>query len=295
MPKVLVIEDEKNVRNNLKYILTNENYEVLLANGGKEGIELAKKHIPDIIICDIMMPRFNGYQVLVELRAVPETALIPFIFLTAKGGEMDLRKGMNLGADDYIVKPFKIDQLLESIKTRLEKRRQISKQIEQFRLRVTNVLPHELRTPLTSIRGYGEILSEANNLNLDLKTVSQMAEQILASEKRLERLVENYNFYVNFSSEEIDNNLLEIWQKNREIFTESIIKDIVMQKAEKYKRKNDIKLSIAKIAFTLPVNSFMKIVDELLDNAFKFTKPGNPIKVACFIKENQFYFIRHLS
>src|SRR5688572_13362054 len=100
MKKILLIEDNTEVRENTSEIISLANYEVLTAENGKVGVELAQKEKPDLIICDIMMPELDGYGVLHILSKKPETAGIPFIFLTAKTEKNDVRKGMNLGADD---------------------------------------------------------------------------------------------------------------------------------------------------------------------------------------------------
>src|SRR6187200_2411089 len=121
MKKILLIEDNLEVRENTEEILSLANYEVLTAPNGKVGVELAQKENPDLIICDIMMPELDGYGVLHILNKKAETAGIPFIFLTAKTEKTDIRKGMNLGADDYLTKPFDDTDLLNAIEARLHK------------------------------------------------------------------------------------------------------------------------------------------------------------------------------
>lgn len=121
MKTILLIEDNQEVRENTAEILELANYKVLTAPNGKEGVELAKKEIPDLIVCDVMMPELDGYGVLRFLGKDPATAGIPFIFLTAKAEKQDLRKGMSLGADDYLTKPFDDMELLDAIEIRLKK------------------------------------------------------------------------------------------------------------------------------------------------------------------------------
>lgn len=121
MKKILIIEDNAEVRENVAEILTLSNYEVLTASNGKIGVQLASQHTPDLIICDVMMPELDGYGVLHILSKNPKTSSIPFIFLTAKAEKTDFRKGMNLGADDYITKPFDDVELLDAIEMRLKK------------------------------------------------------------------------------------------------------------------------------------------------------------------------------
>ncbi|MDB6112891.1 MAG: two component transcriptional regulator, LuxR family [Pedosphaera sp.] len=124
MKRILIIEDEPTMRANLRDILELEHFSPLLAANGREGIAAAKRELPDLILCDVLMPEQDGYEVLEALRADAVTARIPFVFLTAKGERNDLRAGMNLGADDYLVKPVRVDDLLHAIAARLERAQQ---------------------------------------------------------------------------------------------------------------------------------------------------------------------------
>jgi CRP-like cAMP-binding protein len=130
MKKILLIEDNPEVRENTSEILSLANYNVLSAENGKIGVDLALKEKPDLIICDIMMPELDGYGVLHILSKNEQTANIPFIFLTAKTEKTDIRKGMNLGADDYLTKPFDDTDLLNAIETRLRKSAMLQRQYE---------------------------------------------------------------------------------------------------------------------------------------------------------------------
>ncbi|MCC5660076.1 EAL domain-containing response regulator [Nostoc sp. XA010] len=121
MPKILIIEDEEAVRENILDLLEAENFETIAAANGRIGLHLAISEVPDLILCDMMMPQLDGYGVLTALRQDPSTVTIPFIFLTAKSAKSDFRQGMNLGADDYITKPFTRAELLSAIMNRLEK------------------------------------------------------------------------------------------------------------------------------------------------------------------------------
>lgn len=127
MKKILVIEDTLEVRENLVEILELSNYEVVSAENGKIGVQLVTKENPDIILCDVMMPELDGFGVLKILDRNPNTSGIPFIFLTAKADKLDIRKGMNLGADDYITKPFDDVELLDAIEMRLKKSERLKK------------------------------------------------------------------------------------------------------------------------------------------------------------------------
>src|SRR5690606_23872453 len=119
MKRILIIEDDTVLRENIAEILSLARYDVTTASDGKKGVNAAKQHLPDVIICDIMMPELDGYGVLEALSKDETTKQIPFIFLSAKTERQDIRKGMDLGADDYITKPFEESELLGAIRSRL--------------------------------------------------------------------------------------------------------------------------------------------------------------------------------
>jgi DNA-binding NarL/FixJ family response regulator len=121
MKKILIIEDQPQMRRNLATILEMEDFQVVSAENGRRGIELARTEIPDLVLCDIMMPELDGFGVLQALRSDPALATLPLIFLTAKGDKPDLRAGMNLGADDYLTKPVAREDLLAAVHARLKR------------------------------------------------------------------------------------------------------------------------------------------------------------------------------
>ncbi|MBW2998366.1 response regulator, partial [Candidatus Woesearchaeota archaeon] len=129
--KILIIEDDFSLAENLKILLEEEGFFVEIATDGQKGVNTVLKYIPDLIICDILMPKYDGYYVKNTLNKFDSTFNIPFIFLTAKSGNENLRKGMNLGADDYIYKPYDTNELLNLINLRIEKKkREITKVIK---------------------------------------------------------------------------------------------------------------------------------------------------------------------
>lgn len=142
MTKILVIEDEQLVRENILDLLEAEGFDGIGAENGHVGITWAWDCKPDLIICDVMMPELDGYDVLKLLRKEPATATIPFIFLTAKADKDDFRQGMQLGADDYLTKPFTSADLLRAISVRLERKaiiaRQSEKKLEELRKSLTS-------------------------------------------------------------------------------------------------------------------------------------------------------------
>ncbi len=129
--KILIIDDDEAIRTRLQDILQYEGFIVLTAENGLAGFQLAQQELPDLIICDILMPELNGFGVLLKLRQIPSTATVPFIFLTGQTTQHDMRSGMELGADDYLTKPVQINSLLSSIYARLEKQQALRKDTTQ--------------------------------------------------------------------------------------------------------------------------------------------------------------------
>jgi DNA-binding NarL/FixJ family response regulator len=127
MKKILVIEDEPEMRRNITALLRYNDYQPIAAENGLDGVEAARREKPDLILCDVMMPKMDGYGVLQAMQKDAALASVPFIFLTAKGEKDDLRDGMNLGADDYLTKPVANADLIQAIETRLRRSEQQGK------------------------------------------------------------------------------------------------------------------------------------------------------------------------
>lgn len=182
MTKILVIEDETHIRNNICELLEAEDFNVLNAPNGKIGIQLAKEHLPDLIICDVIMPEVDGYGVLRYLRQNILTAGIPFIFLTSLTDRINLRQGMELGADDYLTKPCTADELIKAIVARLSKHSATKQYYEKLLRGESNQSDESLsRDTLTNLPS-----------RLSLR---QQFDQILQSHPNLVSPVFNQNFY----------------------------------------------------------------------------------------------------
>jgi DNA-binding NarL/FixJ family response regulator len=174
MKKILVIEDEPEMRRNLTTILRLEKFQPLAAANGREGVELAKRERPDVILCDVMMPELDGYGVLQALRNEAATAAIPFIFLTAKGEKTDVRSGMNLGADDYLTKPVAKADLLSAIQSRLARAGQQSR--AEFKPNFTSAKPLETQLGLTPRVAETLLWIAQGKTNGDIATILGIAE-----------------------------------------------------------------------------------------------------------------------
>jgi two-component system, OmpR family, alkaline phosphatase synthesis response regulator PhoP len=129
MKTILIIEDEVTVRESLVDLLEIEGFRAIAADNGKAGLKMAQTENPDLVLCDISMPELDGFSVLQNIRENPDTGTLPFIFLTARTTKIEFRRGMELGADDYLFKPFTVDELLSAISARLNKRAALIQQL----------------------------------------------------------------------------------------------------------------------------------------------------------------------
>lgn len=290
MTKILVIEDHKDLREDVVEMLELEGYESFGAENGVVGVEIAKRELPDLIVCDIMMPKMDGFEVLETLRAVPDTAVIPFIFLTAKTERLDMRQGMVLGADDYLMKPFDVEELLKSISTQLRKRVElneaVNQRMEQLRENIVTALPHELRTSLNTIIGYSDILqAEAQILRPD--QIVSWSGHIHKAAYRLYRLVENYLYYVRLQMLIQKNETRSIEEPVNDIC--SIVENETKRIADKYKRQDDLQIDIeSSQGLNLNYADIVKIIYELADNAFKFSEKGQVVQVKACVEDDTY-------
>jgi DNA-binding response OmpR family regulator len=179
MTKILVIEDEKGVQDNVIDILELEGFKVIAADNGLLGVLMARAEQPNLIICDIMMPELDGYGVLEQLRQDPTTATIPFIFLTAKAEVVDLRQGMESGADDYLTKPFTPLELRKAVAVRLQKQAVMMEKYNQERERALKY-QREVREQQTLIETQEDFLRKVivefrdplSNINIAIQLLS---------------------------------------------------------------------------------------------------------------------------
>lgn len=176
MTKILVIEDNHLTRDNLHEILDLEGFEVLIAVDGEQGCNLAQSHIPDLIICDIMMPLLDGYGVLGKLTQYETTASIPFVFLTAKATHSDFRQGMNLGANDYLTKPFSPADVIKAVRTQLNKKARVNQtytnQIHQLEKNIEQLANHN---PLTRLPNQHALTLRLDEFEDQLSPISLLA------------------------------------------------------------------------------------------------------------------------
>ncbi|MEM9540941.1 MAG: response regulator [Cyanobacteria bacterium P01_E01_bin.42] len=289
MYKVLVIEDEDFVRSNVREILELSDFQPLAACNGAEGVEMAFQHQPDLIICDVMMPKLDGHGVLKRLREDEKTATTPFIFLTAKAERMDLRQGMKLGADDYLTKPFTPEELIESVTMRLQKQTALQarsqEEIETLRNNLLRSLPHELNTPLNAIIGFSSLLKVDSDI-IEPDEIREIAESLEYSGRRLHQLAQNYLFYAQL--EIIASNpeqLKPLQEQDASCSLQTIVPEVAREIAAKAEREADLILELTEADVPMGKSYFRKLVRELIDNAFKFSTSGTPVEIAAIARE----------
>jgi two-component system sensor histidine kinase/response regulator len=292
MIKILVVEDDQDVRQNICDLLEVEKFQVRSAHNGLQALEILQDFFPDLIICDVMMPEMNGHQLLKKISTITNYASIPFIFLTAKADPNDHREGMNLGADDYLTKPFTREQLLSIIQARLKKSENVEeKYVEQFdelRSNIAVSLPHELRTPLTGIMGFSEYLLD-NIDSTDKDELKEYLTYIYNSGKRLNRLIENYIAFTELQLKRLNpNTTLNPITKQLQILEYTV--QVAQNVAFEHERHDDLIFDVDDCIINVAEKDFEKIFTELIDNAFRFSKNGQKVHVSAKKKNGEIKF-----
>jgi two-component system, sensor histidine kinase and response regulator len=293
MYKILVIEDEDAIRENIRDMLRVENFIVVEAEDGRVGIQMALEEHPDLILCDVMMPEVDGYEVLSEIRLHSATQSIPFIFLTAKTAKDDVRTGMDLGADDYLTKPFNRKELLSAVTTRLAKQvvveNETRTQLDNLRYSLTQALPREFGNQLDRILGLSKvILEEYYNLGAD-ETLENI-EQIYQSGEILYKLTRNVLLYSELLRIGSDPELIiSLRNCQQECTPSEIIREVATRKAQQTNRVADLQLNLQEIKIPISWSKIKKIAEEIIDNAFKFSTPNTSVEVTTSYNNNTFH------
>lgn len=290
---ILIIEDEEEYIQSISITLSILDYETIMARNGEEGLALAQSSKPDLIFCDVNMPIMNGFSVLTEIRKIDALANTPFIFLTGNAEKQDFRKGMEGGADDYLTKPFTAEELINAVNTQLVKKatqvRLIDKKIEGIKQSIFNSLPHEFRTPLNSILGFSSFIMSDDNL--EVSDVKQMASLIYTSGKRLEHLLNNIVSLAQLQITVMDKAKIQELRSYRCYDVLSLIEPLSTSLAKKYNRETDLVLDINEFTFPMYYDYCKKVLEELIDNAFKYSVSGQMVKISTYEKDDNLVFL----
>ena len=290
--KVLAIDDSPEIRMIIGETLSLFGLQTLIAEDGVTGIKVAQEHLPDLILCDINMPNLDGYGTLKSLREHEATSFIPFIFLSGATDRITIRKGMELGADDYLTKPFSPKELMAAVNARLEKQAELQRlsdrKLNELRGNLTLALPHELRTPLNGIMGLAHLMTE-DYAHMPPEEVLESARFIYDSALRLHRLIENFLVYSQLELMASESKLIEVSDSIRAIHVQDVIPALARKIAARHKREGELLLRIENASLLVPTENLAKIIEELVDNAFKFSEPGKPVLVASEVQVGKFH------
>ncbi|MCZ7603235.1 MAG: response regulator [Melioribacteraceae bacterium] len=273
MKKILIVEDEEIVRSNIAEILESENFEVIETDNGISAIKSLENSLPDLIISDIMMPGIDGYDLVKYIQSNPVTSGIPIILLTARSETRDIRMGMQYGADDYITKPFKANDLISAVKTRLQKQSNFKQKFDDLKSNISMYIPHELRTPLVSILGFADLI--INNLDdLEKREIKEMAEKVKHSGLRLYDRIEKFLYFAELELNKTENKSIDKTQIDSMYVTNLLTSKF---------RNNDVSLLSIKIdeaELKISQDYLSRILIELVDNAYKFMQSSSPIIIS---------------
>ncbi|MEZ4594686.1 MAG: response regulator [Chloroflexota bacterium] len=282
---ILIVEDDQSMLDGMNDLLeiAELGYEitVLQANDGQMALEVMANHEPDLIVSDVMMPQMGGYEFLSHVRANPEWIQIPFIFVTAKGEEPDIRKGRLSDADLYITKPFVISELLALIHAQLdmayERKQARQRNIDSLKKNILQILNHEFRTPLTYVTAYYEMLADSLTEFTDGRNYREYLRGIQAGCLRLTRLVDDFIRVMELRSGEAQANYLA---GARPLAGLSELLRVVVAAHQETAVDTPYQIA-ANIPDKLPLifgdpDSLVNILERLLNNAIKFTHPNSP-------------------
>lgn len=275
-PHILLAEDDAILAETLVSLLQEESYKVTRVIDGQEAMEhLRHAPPPDLILSDIRMPRMNGYELLQNVRAMPEFNDVPLIFLSAKAALSDIRMGLALGADDYIPKPFEPEDALKSISCRIARAQRLrNARLQQGRF-LMRYLPHELHTPLNGVLGYGELMQETadEGKGLTPEETKDYAQNLLISGHRLLALMDNFTLWLELDS--------KVQAHERPVYPVSAWWDEVQAAAKKvaehFGRTADLKIQLAPVRLPVAPQQLARVMALLVDNAAKFSLPGTPL------------------
>jgi two-component system, sensor histidine kinase and response regulator len=278
MTKVLVVEDSADVRENIVDLLEVNGYTVYAAENGYVGFQIAKAERPDLVISDVMMPIMDGFEMLRNMRENNSTAAIPLIMLTARSAATDIRRGMVLGADDYITKPFQSDDILNAVTTQLNKKKKIDEKFEVVYTALSHYIPHELRTPLVSIVGFTKImLEELNELNKE--ELKELLLKVDSSSMRLQRTIEKFILFSESETFCADKNRFDFLLKKKTLVFESLIKELAEDRMRMLDSEHPVNIFINETELNIADIHFTTIIGELIENAVKFSYPKELVEI----------------
>ncbi len=280
-PTILLAEDDDLVRQIAGETLRESGYTVVAVRDGVEALEALGQAAPDLILSDVRMPRCDGFEFLQRVRRDPVNLAIPFIIMSAKADTTDQRMGMSLGADDYVTKPYKAEDLLRTIAVRLERAARVKDLLQQQQRFLTLVLPHELRTPLTGIIGYADLMVTLGESGEMLSAVDllEFGRNLARSGHRMLGVANDLALWSWLESRAMDARSGGKPLRKPVKLTEEMIKNWSSVSAELYGRASDVRIYMESATLLAAGEGLDRVVGHLIDNALKFSLPGSLVKV----------------
>lgn len=290
MKTILIIDDEPFIRESFLDLLQEEGFQAIGAEDGETGIQLAQQHLPDLIICDVQMPELDGYDVLAQLRQAQATATIPFVFLTGQTGKAHIRQGMELGADDYLTKPCKIDEILRVINLQLQKqqklRSQAQKPLDDLRNNLAQRLPRNLHLRVSGILDCSQRLID-QPASLDPGQVLSLAQTIHQTANELHGLIQRFLLYAELETIVHNPERKQQLQKEQTHGFKATVASVASRLAKQFNREADLSLNLNNAIVSISELQLQRMVQELIDNAFRFSPVGTPIQITSVTSATQ--------
>lgn len=287
---ILVVDDNPLIVGVLTKVLGSFGYKVLESCNGEDAIGVLEKNTVDLIVCDVMMPKMDGYRLQDTLRTSDKFAQIPFLFLSALGDQAEVSRGKELGADDYITKPFDCETLVSIIRGKLKRSRERigvgEQKFDQYRKRIIHTLSHEFRTPLVAINTGAELLMERSE-GLDHQKALNLLEAIKRGGERLERLVNDFMVLQQIEGG-VANRLFDSRAAVYDI--NKLLSDLVESRGELYQsEKAKVTLQLAERALFVRAYEpqIQDIIDRLIQNGIKFSQSAPLILVRVLSKPQE--------
>lgn len=278
--QILIVEDDDTIRELLGDILSLEGADVTTAVSGNEAHGLLKTIRPQLIISDVMMADGDGHDLLRSVQGDPMLNGIPFIFLTARSEPTDLRRSMNLGADDYLIKPVARQDLINAVRTRLMRSKVAGRcqrqMLDQFRDELARSVPHELLTPLHTIRGATEILSLEPGLD---EGGRELVGMILQGCDRMTRTVKRF-WRWNELQFDLKNRAAGEAPSRREVAHTDRIIELANVLVGSAARTDDLKLDLMPLRLPISEEHLRLMMQELIENSLKFSRPGEKLEIS---------------
>jgi two-component system sensor histidine kinase/response regulator len=294
-PTILVVEDEKAILEIITFFLEDEGYQVLQALNGEAALVLLEEAKPGLIISDIRMPGMDGFALCEEVRANPDFGQLPFIFLTGRDERADVRRGMGLGADDYLTKPFEPEELLSAVQVRLARAAETKAAIVRagsgLQDQIIQSLTHEFRTPLSLVVGYTELL-ESTGQEMQEGDFESVMNGLHAGSRRLVSLVEDFLLLSKLRTGAIAEEVAE--EPLAAMAPDMMVRMVAGQVSNRATAKHitlTIECTVPDLTVRISRQHLGDIVGRLLDNAIKFSKRDGGQVVVTTTQEQDFWVL----